>query len=308
MAFISVVSPVYCCKNSLYELYFRLKETLEKINSDFEIILVNDASPDGAWELIVELSNKDKRVKGINLSRNFGQHNAINAGLDHCTGEWIIIMDCDLQDQPEEIGRLYTKATEGFDIVFARRGLRNDKFFKKTVSRFFYWVFNFLTNIPTDYSIANFGIYKDIIIKEYLKIKEREKVFPIVIRHIGFKSTVIEVIHAKRISGKSSYNIAKLIKLALKIIVTQSNKPLYISIYFGFAIALLAFLYGIYLIVRYFFLDVPLGYTSIIAAILFIGGIIFCNLGLIGIYLGKVFNEVKERPDYIIHEKTFNKI
>jgi hypothetical protein len=215
-------------------------------------------------------------------------------------------MDCDLQDQPEEIGRLFEKATGGFDIVFARRELRNDNFFKKTVSRFFYWVFNFLTNIPTDYSIANFGIYKDIIIKEYLKIKECEKVFPIVIRHIGFKSTAIEVIHAKRISGKSSYNIAKLIKLALKIIVTQSNKPLYISIYFGFAIALLAFIYGIFLIIRYFFLDVPLGYTSIIAAILFIGGIIFCNLGLIGIYLGKVFNEVKERPDYIIHEKTVN--
>ena len=308
MAYLSVVSPVYGCKNCLYELSYRLKEALEKINSDFEILFVNDASPDGAWEVITELANKDNRVKGINLSRNFGQHNAINAGLDHCKGEWVIIMDCDLQDQPEEIERLFEKAREGFDIVYARRRLRNDRFYKKIISRFFYWVFNFLTDIPTDYSIANFGIYRDIIIKEYLKIKEREKVFPIAIRRIGFKSTTIDVMHAKRISGKSSYNIVKLIRLALKIIVTQSNKPLYISIYFGFSIALLAFIYGIFLIVRYFFLDVPLGYTSIIATILFIGGIIFCNLGLIGIYIGKVFNEVKERPDYIIHEKTFNLI
>lgn len=308
MIHLSVVSPVYGCKNCLFELYQRLKETLEKISPDFEIILVNDASPDGAWGVITDLTNKDRRVKGINLSRNFGQHNAITAGLDHCKGDWIVVMDCDLQDQPEEIGRLFEKATEGFDIVFARRRHRNDSFFKKTVSRFFYWVFNFLTNLPTDYSIANFGIYRDIIIKEYLKIKECEKVFPIVIRHIGFKSTTIDVLHAKRVSGKSSYNFTKLIILALRIIVTQSNKPLYISIYFGFTIALLAFIYGIYIIVSYFFLDVPLGYTSIIATILFIGGILFCNLGLIGIYLGKVFNEVKERPDYIIHEKTSNMI
>jgi polyisoprenyl-phosphate glycosyltransferase len=308
MAYISVVSPVYGCRYSLYELYFRIKTTLEKINPDFELILVNDGSSDEEWEFIVELSEKDKRVKGINLSRNFGQHNAINAGLDHCSGEWVIVMDCDLQDKPEEIGRLVEKANEGFDIVFAQRKLRNDKYLKKVISRFFYWFFNFLTNIPTDSSIANFGIYKGPIIKEYLKIKEREKVFPIVIRQIGFRSTTLEVDHAKRIAGKSSYNIPKLIKLALRIIVTQSNKPLYLSIYFGFTIALLAFVYGIVLIIRYFFLNVPIGYTSIIATILFIGGIIFCNLGLIGIYLGKVFNEVKERPDYIILEKTFNQI
>jgi len=114
MPFLSVITPVYGCKTCLYELYFRLKESLEKITPDFEIIFVNDASPDCAWETIVELTNKDKRVKGIDLSRNFGQHYAITAGLDQCTGEWVVVMDCDLQDQPEEIIKLYNKAKEGF--------------------------------------------------------------------------------------------------------------------------------------------------------------------------------------------------
>ncbi len=131
---ISVISPVYGCKTCLYELYFRLKETLEKITPDFEIILVNDGSPDGAWETIVELANKDKRVKGIDLSRNFGQHYAITAGLDYCKGQWVVVMDCDLQDRPEEIIKLYDKSKEGVDIVLAQRINRRDSFFKKMLS------------------------------------------------------------------------------------------------------------------------------------------------------------------------------
>src|SRR5450759_2102429 len=135
---ISIVSPVYGCKTCLYELYYRLKETLEKITPDFEIILVNDASPDGAWDIIVELANKDKRVKGIDLSRNFGQHYAITAGLDRSNGEWVVVMDCDLQDQPEEILKLYDKTKDGFDIVLAKRTNRKDSFVKKTFSMIFY--------------------------------------------------------------------------------------------------------------------------------------------------------------------------
>jgi len=302
---ISIVSPVYGCKNCLCELYSSLKENLENITNDFEIILVNDASPDNAWETIVELAKKDKRVKGINLSRNFGQHYAITAGLDHCKGEWVVVMDCDLQDQPEEIIKLYYKAQEGFDIVFARRIMRKDHFIKKIISRLFYRVFNFLSDIKIDYTIANFGIYSGTVIKHFLKFKENNKVFPISIRLIGFRTTAIDVLHKKRLVGKSSYNYTKLIRLALKIIVSQSAKPLFLSIYFGFIIAFCAFVYGMILIIRYFVFDVPLGYTSIIITVLFIGGLLFLNLGLIGIYLGKIYDEVKNRPIYIIKEKTF---
>lgn len=305
MSFFSVVTPVYGCKTSLYELYFRLTKSFEELNSEFEIIMVNDGSPDGAWETIVELAQKDHRVKGIDLSRNFGQHNAITAGLDHCKGEWIVVMDCDLQDQPEEIIKLYNKTKEGFDIVFGKRTNRKDNVLKKYVSRIFYGLFNFLTDIKSDFTIANFGIYRDTAIKEYLKYKENFKVFPLLIRLIGFRSTAIDVIHGSRQGGKSSYNYSKLFKLALKIIVSHSNKPLYVSIFLGFLMAILSFIYGVILIIRYFFFNVPLGYTSIIVTILFIGGLILLMLGLIGIYLGKVFDQVKDRPLFIIQGKTF---
>nr|NQU89954.1 glycosyltransferase family 2 protein [Bacteroidota bacterium] len=143
---ISIVCPVYGCKTCLYELYLRLKETLETINQDFEIIMVNDASPDGAWDTIVEIAQKDKRVKGINFTRNFGQHYAITAGLNHCDGEWVVVMDCDLQDQPEEIIKLYNKAIEGYAIVFAKRSQRKDKWAKRMFSRFFYSILGYLTD------------------------------------------------------------------------------------------------------------------------------------------------------------------
>lgn len=302
---ISIVSPVYNAEIILEELIRRIKLSIPSDFSELEIVLVDDGSPDNSWVKILDLCRRYSDIKGIKLSRNFGQHYAITAGLDNATGDWIVVMDCDLQDQPEEIEKLFNKAKEGFDIVFARRRVRKDKYIKRTVSKFFYWLFNFLTDLKSDHTISNFGIYKDIIVKEYCKIKERDKVFPIVIRQIGFKSESIDVIHGRRIFGESSYSLSKLIKLAVRIIITQSNKPLYLSIYFGFLIALLAFIYGIFLIVRYFFLDVPLGYTSIIATILFTGGLLFCNLGLIGIYLGKVFNEVKERPAYIVEDSTF---
>ena len=143
---ISIVSPVYGCQTCLYEFYYRLKETLGKITDNFDIILVNDYSPDGAWATIVELANKDNRVKGINLSRNFGQHYAITAGLDNCNGDWVVVMDCDLQDQPEEIIKLYEKKKEGYDFVQGCRIKRKDNVIKKALSKAFYMVMQYLTD------------------------------------------------------------------------------------------------------------------------------------------------------------------
>ncbi len=303
---ISIISPVFKCRECLEELYIRLINTLEQISANFEIIFVNDSSPDGAWETINDLAKKDSRIKGINLSRNFGQHPAINAGLEYASGEWVVIMDCDLQDRPEEIIKLYQKAIEGYDIVFARREFRNDSYVKKLISKLFYILFNYLTSVHSDHTVANFGIYRSAAINEYRKIRGKNKVFPVLVRQIGFKSISLNVLHGKRGSGESAYSLSSLFKLAFDIIVTQSNKPLYLFIYFGFTIALLSFFYGLFLIIRFFSLNVPAGYTSIITAILFIGGLLFCNLGIIGIYLGKVYNETKGLPDYIIQETTFN--
>ena len=144
MPHISVVTPVYKAEGYLEELYERLKSSLEKITGDFEIIMVEDCGPDRSWEIIEGLCKKDGRVKGLALSRNFGQHYAITAGLDHAGGDWVVVMDCDLQDRPEEIPRLYEKAQEGFDIVHARRIRRKDSFFNRLSSSIFYKVFNYL--------------------------------------------------------------------------------------------------------------------------------------------------------------------
>jgi polyisoprenyl-phosphate glycosyltransferase len=302
MPYFSIVTPVYGCKTSLYELYYRLKQTLETINPDFEIIMVNDASPDGAWETIVELANKDKRVKGINLSRNFGQHYAITAGLDHCNADWVVVMDCDLQDQPEEIIKLYNKTQEGYDVIFGRRVNRQDKYLKKFYANIFYKLFDFLTDNISDNAVSNYGIFSRPVIDNYLRFTEKIRLFPLLIKWLGFKIGYVDIEHLKRTSSKSSYNFIKLINLALNVIISQTNKPLQISIKFGFLMSFSSMLYLIYLVIRKTYLDIPLGWTSIMVSIFFIGGLIFANLGLIGLYIGKIYEELKNRPLYIIKE------
>ncbi|MGA2405356.1 MAG: glycosyltransferase family 2 protein [Bacteroidales bacterium] len=302
--FISVISPVYGCKSCLYELCFRLKETLEKITQDFEIILVNDVSPDGAWETIIELAQKDSRVKGINLSRNFGQHYAITAGLDNCNGEWVVVMDCDLQDQPEEILKLYNKALEGYDIVFGRRFARKDHFFKKFFSKLFYFFFSYLTDTKQDYTVANFGIFHKKVIQAILNMGDYYRVFPILIQWVGFKKTYIDVEHGYRNEGKSGYSYRQLIRLAFDMIVSFSEKPLRLGLKFGILISFVSFLMGLYYLIQYLTGKVLVpGYTSLIITIMFSTGIIISFLGLVGVYIGKVSIQVKNRPKYIVKQK-----
>ncbi|MBN2399614.1 MAG: glycosyltransferase family 2 protein [Candidatus Aminicenantes bacterium] len=305
--FISIVSPVYGCKNCLGELYCRLKATLEKISHDFEIILVNDASPDNAWETIVELAGQDKRVKGINLSRNFGQHYAITAGLDHCRGEWVVVMDCDLQDQPEEIEKLYHKAVEGFQIVFGQRIRRQDKWLKRTYSKIFYAVLGYLTNTRQDPSIGNFGIYHKKVIAAILSMNDYHRYFPTMVRWVGFKHAKISVSHAERADGRSAYTIKKLINMGMDIIISFSDKPLRLMVKIGLSIASVSFLFAIYNLLLFVNHKIKvLGYTSLIVSIWFLSGLMIMVLGVVGLYVGKTFDKVKERPVYLVMEKTFS--
>lgn len=306
MPYFSVVTPVYGCKTSLYELYHRVKSTLDTINPDFELILINDKSPDDAWETIVDLANKDKRVKGINLSRNFGQHYAITAGLDFAKGDWIVVMDCDLQDQPEEIINLHAKALEGYHIVYAQRLLRNDRWLKKTTSKLFYKVLGYLTDTKQDPTIANFGIYSKIVVDSILSMKDYHRYFPTMVRWVGYENTKITVSHAERADGKSSYSIKKLIKLALDTIISFSDKPLKLMVKIGFLISCISFILGIYNLVEFINnkILVP-GYTSLIVSIWFLSGLIITLLGIVGLYIGKTFEKVKGRPEYLVMDKTF---
>ena len=300
---ISVVAPVYGCCGSLKELYERLKQTLSTISEDFEIILVNDASPDDSWSVIRELVGEDDRIKGINLSRNFGQHKAIAAGLHHAQGDWVVVMDCDLQDRPEEIVKLYNKAQEGYDAVFGQRIGRQDSRRKRWTSRAFIAIYDYLSDSKTDPTIGNFSIISRKVVEGLMQFKEQHHAYTFFVIWLGFKRTYVEVEHAKREIGKSSYNFKRLIQLATDNIVSQSNKLLRMSIKFGFAMAFFSALYALYLVLKYFATDeiIP-GWTSVMVSIYFIGGLLFANFGLIGLYIGKIFDETKDRPLYVIDE------
>lgn len=303
---ISVVIPVYGCQSSLEELCERLENMFTTLTSNYEIILINDASPDHAWETICKLSEENNNIKGINLSRNFGQHHAITAGLDYTQGDWVVVMDCDLQDQPEEIPKLFAKSREGYDVVFGNRVVRQDKWFKQKSSQIFYKIYDYLTERVSDHTVANFSISSKKVVEGFRQMREQNRLFPLFIQWMGYKTAYVPIEHANRKHGKSTYSIKKLITLGTDVLISQSNKPLRFSIQFGFLVSLISFIYGVYLFTRYFFMAEPVpGWTSVMVSIFFVSGLMFFNLGIIGLYIGKIFNETKGRPLYLIQDKTF---
>jgi dolichol-phosphate mannosyltransferase len=300
---ISVVSPVYRAEKIVHELVRQLHENLLKITEDYEIILVNDASPDKSWIAVTKECEKDIRVKGINLSRNFGQHYAITAGLSYVKGDWIVVMDCDLQDRPDEISNLYKKAVEGWDIVFARRAMRQDGFIKRFSSSCFHKIYSYLSGAKTDKAIANFGIYNNKVIAEYNKMKEYARSFGSLIKYLGFHSCIIDVEHNSRFEGHSSYTFAKLLHLSIDMILSNSNKPLKLTVKTGFYLSMFSFLLAIYNVIAYYIgLIQVAGYTTTVFSIWFVGGLILFVLGIIGLYIGKIFDQVKERQLFIVRE------
>lgn len=301
---ISVVIPVYKCENSIAELYERLKNTLERISTNWEIVFVNDASPHNDWEQIKKLINIDKRVKGINLSRNFGQHNAIFAGLEHAKGEWIVVMDGDLQDKPEDIIALYHEAEKGFEIVVASRAIRYDNYFKKLSSKIFYQVLSYLSETKIDYTIGNFGIYHRKVINSVLQMGDKIKFFPVMVHWVGFSKQKVNVEHDERKYGKTSYSFKSLLKLAINVILSFSDKPLRLIMKFGLLITLFSILFLFYNTYRYLSGEIlAMGWTSLILSIWFFSGLIIFLIGMVGLYVGKTFENSKNRPNYIIKDK-----
>jgi len=300
---ISIVSPVYRAEKIVSELVRQSHENLSKITDNYEIILVNDSSPDNSWEAIIGECSKDQRVKGLNLSRNFGQHYAITAGLAYAKGEWVVVMDCDLQDRPDEIPNLYNKAQEGWDIVYAQRENRKDNFLKKITSKMFNSIFSSLSGMKIG-NVANFGIYHSKVINEYNKMKEYARSFGLLIRYLGFRSCAIKTQHGDRFEGKSSYTLIKLFRLAIDTILSNSNKPLRMAVNIGFIISFLSILFAIYNIVARLtgFIELE-GFTTIIFSIWFVGGLILFVLGIVGLYIGRIFNQVKERQLFIVMNK-----
>ena len=303
---ISVVIPVYGCSSCLIELCNRLDFVLTQLAEDYELILVNDASPDRAWETIRSLSVENPRVKGVNLSRNFGQHYAITAGLDFARGDWVILMDCDLQDLPEEIPKLYQRAISGFDMVIARRTERQDGFLKKAFSRIFFAVACYMTETKMNNKIGNFGIYSRQVIQHINLFREQTRSFGLFALWVGFKRDEVEVKHGIRAYGKSSYTFSKMVRLAIDSLVSHSDKLLRLTVKTGLFISFSAILFAAWLVINYFRTGASLaGWTSLIVSIYFTTGLIIGTVGIVGLYVGKIFEEVKRRPLYIIESTTF---
>ena len=300
---LSVVSPVYRGEKMLSELVERIHKAISPLTDDYEIVLVNDCSPDNSWERISQICKVDKKVKGINLSRNFGQPYAITAGLTYAKGNYIAVIDCDLQNKPEDLPAMYQKALEGYDVVSARRVVREDTFMKRMSSAIFHRVYDFLSGFDTDKAVAEFGIYSRKIVDVYCSIPEYSRSFVELIHTLGFKKTTVDVFHDHRLEGKSSYNLYRLLKLSYDSIISNSNRPLHLAVALGLIMSILSFLMAIYnIFAKFLGLNEVEGYTSTIFSIWFVGGLLLLMMGVLGLYIGKIFDQVKGRPVFIVSD------
>lgn len=304
---LSIVSPVYKAETIINTLVERIISAVSKITDSYEIILVEDGGLDDSWQRIKENCIKHPEVTGIKLSRNYGQQHAIQAGLDASRGQYIITMDCDLQDRPEEIAKLLEKAKEGYEVVVASRTNRQDNKLKKYFSKLFYLVLSYLTETKQDDSVSNFVCYHKKAINAMNLIKDKNRYYPMLQQMIGFNYYKIQVNHAERADGDSSYSFSKRLRLAIDTILTFSDKPLKLSIKFGAILTFISIILAIILVGLYIFSDVEAqGWSSLALMMSFFSGIIISILGMVGLYVGRTFESVKNRPTYIIQENTRN--
>ena len=300
---LSVVSPVYRGEKMLTELVRRIHEAIRPLTDDYEIVLVNDCSPDRSWEKITEICASDKQVVGINLSRNFGQPYAITAGLTYARGDYMAVIDCDLQNKPEDLPAMYRKALEGYDVVSARRVVRDDTFLKRMSSLVFHKAYDFLSGFETDKAVAEFGIYSRKIVDVYCSIPEYSRSFVELIHTLGFKKTTVDVLHDHRLEGKSSYNLKRLLTLSYNSIISNSNRPLNLAVTLGLIMSVVSMLMAVYnIFAKIVGLNEVVGYTSTIFSIWFVGGLLLFMMGVLGLYIGKIFDQVKGRPVFIVSD------
>lgn len=307
MYYISVVVPVLNEESLVGQLIESLDLELEKISTNNQIVIVDDGSIDRTWGEIVRKKENMPNLLGIRLSRNFGQHYAITAGLAETNSEWVVVMDGDFQDRPEVIHELLARALQGYEIVFVNRENRPEKTYYKVLQKIFYFTLNTLSGLNLDSRQANFSIISRNVVEGFNKYAENTRFYASTVKWLGFKRSEISASHGKRLNGKPSYTLRKRIRLAVDIILSFSERPLKLSVGLGVATSLFAIISSLNL----FWKALTKGYTvlgwaSVIISVMFFSGVILIVLGIIGLYLGKVFNEVKNRPLYLISERTKN--
>lgn len=301
-----MVIPVYQAQFTIEELTGRIRASLQGAGLSYEVILVDDGSRDASWQAVLAACARDGSVRGVRLSRNFGQHSAITAGLERASGHWTVVMDCDLQDRPEEIPLLHGKTIEGYDIVLAKRADRQDSLFRRWASAAFYSVLRYLTGTAHDAGVGNFGIYSRQVVREICNMREHVRYLPTMVRWVGFRSCTIDVTHAARTEGTSNYNLGRMLDLALDIALAYSDRPLRLAVKFGFAVAFIGLLMTIWTVANRLLGNLdgnPMGYASILSSIWMLAGCILIILGTVGLYVGKIFDGVKNRQLYIVMEE-----
>jgi polyisoprenyl-phosphate glycosyltransferase len=300
----SAIIPVYNEAEVVPALYWRLTRIMEGLGELYEIIFVDDGSRDDSPALLRELWEKDTRVKFLSLSRNFGHQIAITAGLDHSSGQAVIVMDADLQDPPELIPQLIEQWRKGFDLVFAvRQQRRGDGLFKRATAALFYRIFRYLsaTDIPMD--AGDFRLMSRRAVEALKVIRERNRFIRGLAGWIGFPQTSVPFVRDVRQAGETKYSLKTMVRFAFNGIISFSLVPLQLAGYFGFVVSATSFVYLAYAVWLKLFTDrVVLGWTSVMVAMLFLGGVQLISLGIIGEYLGRIYEEVKQRPLYIIGE------
>ena len=302
---LSVVIPVLNEEFNVNKLVDELKKNVLKISEDFEIIFIDDGSVDDTWAVIEKEAKLDNRIIGLKLSRNFGHHYAITAGIHQAIGNWVVVMDGDLQDRPDVIPHLVEKANQGFDVVFVNRVDRPESLSYKVLQKIFYSILRFLSGFDFDSRQANFSIISRKVVEAFKSFPENARFYGSTIKWLGFKVSSIDASHGKRFQGKPSYTLRKRFKLASDIILAFSDRPLRMAIGLGITISLLSILMVIWIVIGvYSWGFTVIGWPSLVAAIFFSTGIILIVLGIIGVYLGQIFREVKSRPLYIISETT----
>jgi len=300
---LSIVTTMYYSELYIEEFYNRIKKEAEKITNNYEIIFVNDGSPDKSLEIAISIHKKDKRVKVIDLSRNFGQHKAIMTGLRFAEGEKIFLIDCDLEEAPELLGIFNEKFNNGkdVDVIYGIQKKRKGNFYKKFTGKLFYKIINKISGIDMPQNIITARLLSKRYVKSLLEFKEQE-IYLAGLWHItGYKQ--VPVIVDKKSKGRTTYQLNHKLSIAINAVTSFSNKPLYWISNLGFLVTSMALMFTIYIVIKKYYLGINVeGWTSLIVSIWFLGGVIISFIGIVGIYLSKVFIETKNRPYTIIRK------
>ena len=303
---VSVAIPVFNEEENISLLLDQLCPVIDKLPYAFEILFIDDGSTDGTYRTILEAQKKDPRIKVLSFSRNFGHQAALIAGLQYATGDAVITMDGDLQHPPGLIPELLTKWRDGFQIVYTiREATVEESFFKRLTSRLFYRLINAFSDTPVQPFGADFRLLDRSVVDSLKTLKERDQFLRGLIGWIGYNATGVAFTAGERAAGTSKYNTRKMIKLALDGILSFSAAPLHLVTYLGFIVSVLSFFYGAYSIYAYFFTNLTVsGWTSLLVAVLFLGGVQLISIGFLGEYLIRIYNETKARPSFIIKESS----